>query len=127
MNNVQLPLRSTSELAPMPSSGTTPFSQQTVVLTKPAYIELKWQAHYWQAQYERLAEREAALRADVDALQATIRDLPQRLYGTKSEQSAGLDGARVSTPTPPRKRGQQPGSPGHGRRARPTLPVVVEV
>ena len=29
---------------------TTPFAQQTVVLTKQAYIELKWQANYWRAQ-----------------------------------------------------------------------------
>jgi transposase len=127
MNSMQLPLLSASALAPVPSSGTTPFSQQTVVLTKQTYIELKWQAHYWRAQYEQLVEREAALKADVEALQATIRDLTQRLYGTKSEQSAGLDGARVSTPTPPRKRGQQPGSPGHGRRDRSALPVVEEL
>jgi transposase len=127
MNSMQLPLLSASALAPVPSSGTTPFSQLTVVLTKQTYIELKWKAHYWRAQYEQLVEREAALKADVEALQATIRDLTQRLYGTKSEQSAGLDGARVSTPTPPRKRGQQPGSPGHGRRDRSALPVVEEL
>ena len=29
-----------------------------VVLTKQAYIELKWQANYWRAQYEQLMERE---------------------------------------------------------------------
>jgi transposase len=97
------------------------------MLTKQTYIALKWQAHYWQAQYERLVEREAALKADVEALQATIRDLTQRLYGAKSEQSAGVEGARVSTPTPARKRGQQPGSPGHGRRDRSALPVVEEL
>ena len=48
----------------------TPFSQQTVVLTKQAYIELKWEANYWQAQHARLVEREAALKAEVEALQA---------------------------------------------------------
>jgi len=120
-------LISTSELAPVHSSGTTPFSQQTVVLTKQAYIELKWEANYWRAQHERLLEREAALQAEVEALQATIRDLNQRLYGTKSEKSAGPDRAGMSKPTSPRHRGQQPGSKGHGRSDRSALPVVAEV
>ena len=119
--------------SPLPSlrrytgSGATPFSQQTVVLTKQAYIELKWQANYWRAQHERLVEREAALKAEVEALQATIRDLNQRLYGAKSEKSACPDRAGESKPANPRKRGQQPGSTGHGRSDRTALPVVTEV
>jgi transposase len=120
-------LISASELAPRPSSGTTPFSQQTVVLTKQAYIELKWEANYWRAQHERLLQREAALQAEVEALQATIRDLNQRLYSTKSEKSAGPDRAGMCKPTSPRQRGQQPGSKGHGRSDRSALPVVAEV
>ena len=120
-------LISTFELAPVHSSGTTPFSQQPVVLTKQAYIELKWEANYWRAQHERLLEREAALQAEVAALQATIRDLNQRLYGTKSEKSAGPDRVGMSKPTSPRQRGQQPGSKGHGRSDRSALPVVAEV
>src|SRR5713101_7711749 len=79
---------SPSELGPVKGTGATPFSQQTVVLTKQAYIELTWKANDWQAPYERLVEREAALKADVEALQATIRDLTQRLYGAKSEHAA---------------------------------------
>src|SRR2546422_929266 len=120
-------VHSTCEVAPVTGNGATPFSQHTVVLTKQAYIELKWQANYWRAQHERLLKREAALQAEVVALQATIRDLTQRLYGTKSEQSTGPDGAGASKPTSPRKRGQQPGSRGHGRSDRSALPVVVEV
>ncbi len=38
---------STSELMPESGNGATPFSQQTVVLTKQDYIELKWKANYW--------------------------------------------------------------------------------
>lgn len=117
----------TSELASVHSSGTTPFSQQTVVLTKQAYIKLKWEANYWRAQHARLVEREAALKAEVEALQATIRDLTQRLYGAKSEKSACPDRAGESKLASPRKRGQQPGSTGHGRSDRTALPVVTEV
>jgi len=118
---------STSELAPVHEGGATPFSQQTVVLTKQAYIQLKWEAHYWRRQHDRLVEREAALKAAVEALQATIRDLNQRLYGAKSEQSTASDCTGESKPASARKRGQQPGSQGHGRSDRCALPVVAEV
>jgi hypothetical protein len=120
-------VHSTCEVAPVHGKSATPFSQHTVVLTKQAYIALKWQANDWRAQHERLLEREAALQAEVAALQATIRDLNQRLYGTKSEKSAGPDRAGVSKLTSPRQRGQQPGSKGHGRSDRSALPVVAEV
>jgi transposase len=116
-----------SELAPVNGKGATPFAQQTVVLTKQAHIELIWQANYWRAQYEHLVERETALKAEVEAQQATIRDLTQRLYGTKSEKATSLNKVGAPPRVSPRKRGQQPGSPGHGRRDRATLPVVVEV
>jgi len=108
-------------------TGTTPFSQQTVVLTKQAYIQLKWEAHYWRRQHERLVEREAALKAEVETLQATVRDLNQRLYGAKSEKASGCDAAGQCKPASPRSRGQQPGSQGHGRRDRSALAVVAEV
>jgi transposase len=127
MENTLPHMLSTSEPGPVKGTGATPFSQQTVVLTKQAYIELTWKANYWQAQHERLVEREAALKADVEALQATIRDLTQRLYGTKSEKSAGPDDADESKPARPRHRGQQPGSKGHGRSDRSALLVVPEV
>ncbi len=127
MDHTEPQLISTSELAPVHRSGTTPFSQQTVVLTKQAYIELTWEAHYWRAQHARLVEREAALKVEVEALQSTLRDLTQRLYGAKSEKSACPDRTGESTLANPRKRGQQPGSTGHGRSDRTALPVVTEV
>src|SRR5712691_8036593 len=99
MKQTQPPLISTSALTPDNATNTPPFSQQTVVLTKQAYIEIKWEANYWRAQHARLVEREAALKREVETLQATIRDLKQRLYGTKSEQSTGPDGAGASKPT----------------------------
>src|SRR5262245_65024345 len=103
-----------SELAPVKRKGATPFAQQTVVLTKQAYIELTWQANYWRAQYEQVVERETALKAEVEAQQATIRDLTQRLYGTKSEKATRLNKAGAPHSESPRKRGTQPGRQGHG-------------
>jgi transposase len=116
-----------SDLATGNSNDATPFAQQSVVLTKQAYVELKWQAHYWQAQHARALEREAALIAKVEALEATVRDLTQRLYGTKSEKTSGLEAMDASQPSSPRPRGQQPGSKGHGRSDRSALLVVPEV
>jgi transposase len=120
-------LNAASEQAPTVGPDATPFSQQRVVLTKQAYIELKWKANYWQAQYERLLKREADLQAQVAAHEATIRDLKQRLYGKKSEKSSGSERVGASKPASRRKRGQQPGSPGHGRSDRSALLVVDEV
>ena len=120
-------LNAAIERAPVNGNGATPFSQQTVVLTKQAYIELKWKANYWQAQYEQLLKREVALKAQVVAHEATIRDLKQRLYGKKSEKSAAPERVGESKPVSTRKRGQQPGSQGHGRSDRSALPVVTEV
>jgi transposase len=123
-----LPQRiSSAELIPGKGSGITPFAQQTVVLTKQAYIQLKWAVNYWRAQYQRGLEREATLKAEVEAQQATIRDLKQRLYGTKSERAASAHGVGESKADSLRQRGQQPGSPGHGRSSRSALPEVGEV
>ena len=127
MEKPQLQLISTAAYVPVSGETTTPFSQQSVVLTKQAYIALKWEANYWRAQHARLGQREAALKAQVEALEAQIRDLTQRLYGTKSEQSAASEALGKVNEVQPRKRGQQPGTPGHGRSDRSTLPVVVEV
>src|SRR6266705_3364633 len=127
MEKPQLQLISTAAYAPVSGEKTTPFSQQSVVLTKQDYIALKWEANYWRAQHARLVQREAALKAQVEALEAQLRDLTQRLYGTKSEKSAASEALGKVNEVQPRKRGQQPGTPGHGRSDRSPLPVVVEV
>ena len=127
MESILPQVRSTSELATGHEGRATPCSQQMVVLTKQASIQRKWEAHSWRKQHERLVEREAALKAEVEALQATIRDLSQRLYGAKSEKSARPEDVDASKPSRPRHRGQQPGSQGHGRSDRSALLVVPEV
>jgi hypothetical protein len=60
-------------------SGAPPFAQQTVVLTKQDYIQLKWEVNYWRGQYERVVEREVALKQALEAREAMLRDLKQRL------------------------------------------------
>src|SRR5438105_9689317 len=101
MQSTHSSVNSLSDLATGNGNEATPFSQQSVVLTKQAYIELTWKANDWQAQHARSVEREAALPAKVDALEATIRDLRQRLYGTKSEKSAAPEEAAEPKPSSP--------------------------
>jgi len=104
-----------------------PFSPQTVGRTKQGDSALKWEANYWRAQHARLGEREAALKSAGATLQATIRALTQRLYGTKSEQASGADGTTSPQVDSTKNRGQQPGSKGYGRRERCALQVVAAV
>ena len=127
MASTQPQLISMAADTPVRGDKATPFSHQTVALTKQDYIALKWEANYWRAQHARLVQREVALKAQVEVLEAQIRDLTQRLYGTKSEKAAASEALGKVNEGQPRKRGQQPGTPGHGRSDRSTLPVVVEV
>jgi len=47
METTQPQLSSTTTYAPTSGEKATPFSKQTVVLTKQDYIALKWEANYW--------------------------------------------------------------------------------
>jgi transposase len=118
------PSVSAPDFATFDEGSGVPFAQEMVVLTKQEHIQLKWAARYWKAQYERVAGREAILKQEVEAQRAQIRDLTHRLYGQKSEK--GMEKKLAPAPSP-RRRGQQPASLGHGRTARPQLPVVEEV
>ena len=106
----------------------TPFARETVVLSKLTYIELKSQLNFYKAQHERALEREDTLKQQLEQERAKVRDLNQRLYGRKSEQSRRRETlSNEQSETPARPRGQQPGSRGHGRTPRPHLPVTEEV
>jgi hypothetical protein len=90
-------------------------------------IDLRWQANYWRAQHQRAVQREAALAEQVQRLQGEIRELKRRFYGRKSETSATTQPQRhPKNSGPPRNRGQQPGSKGHGRRHHDHLPTTHE-
>jgi transposase len=109
-----------------------------------------WQAAYYQALHQRATRREATLKRRVAELQAEIRDLRHRLFGRKSEThhhpdtlptsgtdeqapDAPSDAPTTPDPNPPtpeptlRRRGQQRGAPGHGRRDYSHLPTTEEV
>ena len=105
----------------------TPFSRQRVWLSKQEHIHLKSDAAFWKAQHKRALEREKALERELEKAKGEIRDLRQRLYGRKSEKAAPRDDRTFLGGGSSRPRGQQKGAEGHGRTARPHLPIEEEV
>ena len=106
----------------------SPFSQQRVTISKQEHIDLVARASYWEAQHARAKSEIDKLRQEVLLKDAKIKDLQSRLFGKKSEKSKPLKsekGGQGDSPSK-RKRGQQPGSQGHGRTKRPDLPVIDE-
>jgi len=115
-------------LACLAAGPASPFSQQRVTITKQEHIDLIARASFWEAQHARAKSEIDKLRQEVLLKDAKIKDLKNRLFGKKSEKTSPLKsekGSQGDTPSK-RKRGQQPGSPGHGRTKRPDLRVIHE-
>jgi transposase len=106
----------------------SPFSQQWVTITKQEHIDLTCRASYWEAQHARAKSEIEKLRQEAIRKDAKIKDLQNRLFGKKSEKSSALKSEKAGQGDTPskRKRGQQPGSQGHGRTQRPDLPIMHE-
>jgi len=128
MERIAPPQSSTAESATLDKAKIPVFFKNRVCLTQAELIELKWQGKYWKSQHARLREKTRALQQELDSAHARIRDLKQRLYGKKSEKKGVIqsDHASATVVPPSRPRGQQKGSPGHGRTPRHDLPVVAE-
>lgn len=115
--------------------------------------ELAQQANYWKAMHARAVQREVfwkeralhwegvahqeaaelqELTEQLAALQAKVAWLQKQVFGRKSEQAeigpetqGQAEGTAPSSPgvRVGRKRGQQPGQKGHGRKTHPDLPT----
>jgi len=71
--------------------------------------------------------RIAQLEGELDAAKAQIRDLRQRVFGSKTEHSRWVHVESDGGPAAPaRPRGQQRGAAGHGRRRLESLPAREE-
>ena len=76
----------------------------------------------------RAVERELALKARIEELQAQLHQSERRLFGEKSERSKSKASGKESVQGGPRQRGQQRGAAGHGRRRRGEhLPAIEEI
>ena len=125
----------------------TPFSLETITLTKQDYIQLISERNSYQSLHSRAvkrglwyqeryrallhydkaqtSKRELELTAELVTAHATIRDLKQRVFGRRSERSKGGGEAQKSCAVK-RPRGHQKGAKGHGRSMLTGLPVVHE-
>lgn len=94
-------------------------------------IEYKHKANYWEAQFQQVKTREIELVDEVEELKAKLRKREQQLFGRKSEKNTSSQEKNPNTATQPekpkKKRGQQLGSKGHGRRDYSDLPTTEEV
>jgi len=92
---------------------------------------LNCEKNYYKSLHERSKAREELQKQEIQQLNARIRYLEQKLYGRKSEKSSSSEkNTSASSPNDDpskRKRGQQPGSSGHGRRDYSHLPVHEEI
>jgi len=121
------PAGTTVDDAPSPEASGAPFAQVMVSISKREYVQLKWDAHYWQMSHQRAVGREAELKSRIETLQALVRDLRQRLFGRKSEKGSAQSEQQSKPPQSKRPRGQQRGGRGHGRVDFSHLPEVEDV
>lgn len=75
--------------------------------------ELRVEMRELKTERKALASRIETLEAQVEKLRSTRRVLSKALFGSRSEKQKKAGTGR--------KRGQQPGAPGHGRTPRPGL------
>lgn len=88
------------------------------------------EADRWRGEAERLAAENAALRAQVAALSEKVATLANLAFGASSEKkpaTSQADGTDDAEGSERRRRGQQPGSAGHGRRDYSGLETVEAV
>jgi transposase len=85
-------------------------------------------AQYWRAMHQQALERIAQRDQEIDRLKGEVRGLRRQLFGRKTEKgdaAQALPGLEKVSSS--RRRGQQPGQPGHGRRDHSHLPAEITI
>lgn len=119
--------QASSRLIGADSESVSPFSREFVSITKEEYIGLIQRRNYWEAQHALLKKKLAKSEQDSRFKDAKIKDLQKRLFGKSSEKTKRAGKTEKGNKSRSNnKRGQQPGSKGHGRTKRPDLLVVKE-
>jgi transposase len=93
---------------------------------------LRCEAGYWKSRHADAVQRIEQLKEELRQSQGQVRALQDKLFGRKSEKTARSDRSNElldpeETATTPKKRGAQPGHPGHRRRDYSHLPVEEEL
>jgi len=121
------PAESHQPAASLDEGQSCPFSQEWITISKQEHIKLNSRANYWEAQYSRVKAQLEETRQEIIRKEAKIKDLQNRLFGKKTEKTRAKKSEKDNTDTSlRRRRGQQPGSQGHGRTQRPGLAVIHE-
>ena len=86
---------------------------------------------YWKSQHAKAVQRIEQLKEELDQSRGQVHALQDKLFGRKSEKSAGSDRSNdlfdpEEVTAAAKKRGGQPGHAGHGRRDYSHLPVEEE-
>ena len=115
-----------------PHGAAAPDTEGQIAALRRENLELRRQAGYYQAMHGKAVERERRLKDEIKQLKAKVKHLEQQLRERQVRRSGSEKQARDAGFTPqtaaqPRRRGQQPGSKGHGRRDHSQLPAQVEV
>jgi len=114
--------------------------------SKKEIIQLRCERKFWEAQFKRtrqreeelqnkiaeikklFQQREEKLKDELEKSKSQIRYLRRQLYAKKTEKKGKKDSSSTNekNKAETKKRGQQPGTCGHGRRDHSHLPVVLE-
>ena len=86
---------------------------------------------YWKSQHAKAVKRIELLKEELDQSRGQVHALQDKLFGRKSEKSAGSDRSNdlfdpEEVAATAKKQGAQPGHAGHGRRDYSRLPVEEE-
>jgi len=95
--------------------------EQKEIAATLAAIHDRQQARYYKSMHDRALQRLLEKDQQIEALKAQVAELTHRVFGRKSEIG---NSKNTTPPQAKRPRGQQPGTPGHGRKPRHDLPVV---
>ena len=86
------------------------------------YREANSKRGYWRKMHAKAKDREARLKERVTELEAKLRKRERQLFGRKTERGGKGKQSPKTKPEERRKRGQQKGAKGHGRRRQEALP-----
>ena len=100
-----------------------------IVISEKEYLTLKWEVGYWQGMHKKALLKIEKLNTIIKTQKGKIRDLTNRVFGKKNEKKNSKkkeSESKTKGSGAKQKRGQQPGTEGHGRTERPDLARVEE-
>jgi len=116
---------------PLVSCANCPAVQRLERALEQLRRDFRREVGYWKSQHAKAVQRIEQLKGELDQSRGQVRALQDKLFGRKSEKSAGSDRSNdlfdpEEVAATVKKRGAQPGHAGHGRRDYSHLPVEEE-